>query len=308
MAFERIFNIFVYFDDGLARHYGVRHHRRTGSDDAKCEHLRVHVDGDHPLAQRFSLPRSFTAEQWLAAQRVGDVLQYFEDALTLYRASPSPVFCLTSIVDGMPKIDRTIGPKSFRGNQVMASEIFGSFPDYLVEYVEADRLDLPRLINDDYFIAIRTLFNNRLYVSCTKLLMSCIDTLAFVEFGDQPGNFANWLDTYVTLTVHGINSEELWEFRNSVLHMTNLASRKVLSGNVSPIVPYVGTQPTLPAASPGSPKPLNLYGLIASVADGIGKWAESYNEDRDKFLAFVERYDLTISDSRMAWCPVQGHT
>jgi len=35
--------------------------------------------------------------------------------------------------------------------------------------------------------------------------------------------------------------------------------------------------------------------------DGIGRWTESYNQDRDKFLTFIERYNLTISHSRMAW-------
>ena len=50
-----------------------------------------------------------------------------------------------------------------------------------------------------------------------------------------------------------------------------------------------------------------IYGLITAVGDGIGRWGESYNKDRDKFLKFIERYDLTISDSRMAWfVPLDG--
>jgi hypothetical protein len=63
--------------------------------------------------------------------------------------------------------------------------------------------------------------------------MSCVDTIAFVEYGDEARNFARWIDAYVDLGPHHISSDELWEFRNSPLHMTNLSSRKVLAGSIS---------------------------------------------------------------------------
>lgn len=300
MVEERIFNIFVYFNDGMADSYGVRYHLVSGSDAEKIAHLRTTVDCDHPVAKRFSLPRTFTVDQWQAAQRHGEALGNFEQAFALYCAPAAPVFCLTAVVDGIAKVDLITGAVPFRGDQMIAEPNCSAVPDYLVDYVDGAGFRLTELIHDDYFHAIRMLFNARLYVSCTKLLMSCIDTLAFVEFGDVPENFSKWLNTYVDLTSHGISSLELWEFRNSVLHMTNLASRKVVSGKVSPIMPYAGGPAALPALAPGSPKPFNLYGLIVSVGDGIGRWAESYNRDRDKFLSFIERYDLTISDCRMA--------
>lgn len=300
MTAERIFNIFLYFERSTAHNYGVRHHRVSGSDAEKAAHLGAAAAFDHHFAKRFALPRSFTAEQWRAAQRHGDVLRYFEEAFDMYRAPKAPFFCLTAIVDGAVKIDVTRGAEAFRGDEVSAEPGRGSVPDYLVHYVDGADFRFTELIHDDYFRAIRTLFNARLYVSCAKLLMSCIDTIAFVEFGDVPGNFGKWVDAYVDLTPHHITSEELWEFRNSVVHMTNLASRKVLLGKVSPITPYVGGPATLPSATSGGPKPFNLYGLIVSIGNGIGRWAESYNQDHDKFLSFIERYDLTISDSRMA--------
>jgi hypothetical protein len=299
MAEERIFNIFIYFDRGTAKSFGVRHYRVGGTDAEKTAFLLAKVDCDHRQAKRFQLSRSFTAEQWRATQRLGEVLGYFEEAFQQYRAPPSPIFCLTSVVDGIAKVDLTTGSDPFRGDQVSAQKSRGAVPDYLVHYVEGEQFRFAELVHDDYFLAIRTLFNERLYVSCAKLLMSCIDTLAFVEFGDVPANFCRWLDCYVDLTPHGISSEELWEFRNSVVHMTNLASRKVVAGKVSPIMLYVGGPATLPAAE-GSPKPFNLHGLIVSIGDGIGQWAESHNQNRDKFITFIERYDLTISDSRLA--------
>ncbi|HUX22962.1 MAG TPA: hypothetical protein VMW69_17130, partial [Spirochaetia bacterium] len=177
----------------------------------------------------------------------------------------------------------------------------GAVPDYLVHYTAENTFRFAELINDDYFKAIKILFNAGLYVSCAKLLMSCIDTLSFVEYGDVPGNFMTWLDAFIDLTSHGITSEELWEFRNSVLHMTNLESRKVGSGKVSGIVPYVGGPGTMPVDGEGHLKPFNLYGLIATVSEGISRWGETYNADRQKLLKFIERYDTTISDNRMAW-------
>ncbi|MBB6428055.1 hypothetical protein [Sphingopyxis sp. JAI128] len=302
MSSERIFNIFVYFDAGVAREYGIRHHRISGTDDEKTEYLRLRVDADHALARRFTLPRAFTPEQWRAAQRHGDVLGFFEEGLAHFHAGRSPVFGQTPIVDGQPAIDVIIGAEPFRGDQVSALPGQGAVPDYLVDYASGSEIRFTELINDDYFKAIRALFNAKLYVSSAKLLMSCIDTLAFTEYGDVPGNFSRWIETYVDLTPNGITGEELWEFRNSILNMTNLASRKVIAGKVSPILPYVGTLATLPALATGA-KPFNLFGLITSVADGIGRWGDSYNQDRDKFLTFIERYDLTVSDSRMASYP-----
>jgi hypothetical protein len=301
MSTERIFNIFLYFDAGVANDYGVRHHLVTGQDAEKTHFLLSRVDADYPIARRFKLPRQFTPGEWLAAQRYGDVLHYFEEGLQLFRAPTTPVYCVTAIVDGEPKIDLQVGAEPFRGDAVTDQKDRGAMPDYLMRYSDGNHFRFTELIHDDYFGAIRTLFNTKLYVSCAKLLMSCVDTLAFVEYGDTTNNFTRWLDAYVDLPPHGISSDELWEFRNSVLHMTNLASRKVIAGKVSPIMPYVGAAEAVPAFAPDSAKPFNLYGLITAIATGIGQWAESYNTDRDKFLKFIERYDTIISDSRIAW-------
>lgn len=303
MVSERIFNIFIFFESGVAKEYGVYHHSMDGDDITKTSFLSARVSEDQKIARRFLLDRSFTPEEWRAAMRYGDVLGYFEEAFKKFRAPASPIFCITCIEEGIPKIDQQISPGPFRGDMVSEVEGLGAVPDYLVNYTEGNTFLFAELINDDYFKGIRVLFNANLYVSCAKLLMSCIDTLAFVEYGDTPGNFTKWIDTYVDLSPHGITSEELWEFRNSVLHMTNLSSRKVISGKVSPIVPYVGGPDTMPETKPNMPKPFNLYGLIKTIGKGIGEWGEAYNANPDKLIKFIERYDLTISDSRFAMFP-----
>lgn len=300
MTAEPIFNLYMLFEHGSARRYRACSHPADGSDEQKLEFLKGRVERDYPSAKEFALPRAFTPEQWLAAQRFGEVLEFFEAAFIEFEAGPAPLYCLTSVIDGVITVDLVADAAPFRGDQVTAKEGRGAVPDYLVHYVDGKHFRFNTLIDDDYFKAIKLLFNAGLYVSSAKLLMSCIDTLAFVEFGDVPGNFPKWLDSYVDLKAQGITSEELWEFRNSVLHTTTLESRKVAAGKVSPIAPYVAHPATVLSPSPGSLKPFNLYGLMMSVIVGIGKWLESYTHDRVKILTFIERYDRTISDSRFA--------
>lgn len=300
MSTERIFNIFLYYVEGTATEYGVRHHRLGGSEKEKGDFLISRVEQDHPVARRFHLSRSFTPEEWLAVCRYGQGLEYFEEAFVLFRAGVAPVFCITAIVDGVSKVDKKIGPEPYRGDAVTFQDGLGRMPDYLDEYTSESGFRFTDLIHDDYFNGIRTLFNAKLYVSCSKLLMSCIDTLAFVEYGDVSGNFSKWVTAHVDLGPLGISADELWEFRNSILHMTNLSSRKVIAGKVSPIMPCVGGAGfIMPLAGSNAPKPFDLFGLIKAIGHGIGKWGEGYNRDRDKLLKFIERYDTTISDSRM---------
>ena len=125
MSIERIFNIFIYFQGGTAMEYGVRHHRVGGTDQEKTGYLLTCIVQDHPIARRFSFPRSFTPDEWLAVFRLGRALEHFEEAFTLFKAPVQPVFCITPIVDGEPKVEKQIGPEPYRGDAVTAEEGWG---------------------------------------------------------------------------------------------------------------------------------------------------------------------------------------
>ena len=172
------------------------------------------------------------------------------------------------------------------------------FSDYLTHYMTEEGFDLSQLVNDDYLLAIKLLYNNRHYVSALKLLMSFIDTIAFLEFDDTHRNFQKWLDQYVNLSDLQIVSDELWEMRNSLLHMTNVDSRKVRKGDVQRLMFYIGTLTKGLPDKTDEAKYFELMGLIRAVAYGVDRWANSYNIDRTKFQIFVDRYDRIISDSR----------
>lgn len=305
---ETIYNVFIYFNNGIAKTYGVKTYGVDLDDNAKAAFLRERVDKDHKSARRYDLSRAFTPDEWLSVLRAGRAIDYFEEAFCDLQASHAPYYCHTPIVDGEPRIEKQIGAGPFRGSMVSELTGCGSVPDYLINYVDETGFHLAKLINDDYFAAIKILFNGGFYISSAKLLMSCIDTLAFVEHGDQRGNFKNWLSSYVDLNSHGITPEELWEFRNSILHMTNLTSRKVIRGQVSSIMLYVSGRNVIPGKPADIHKPVNLHRLILSIAAGIAQWADSYNSNPEKILKFIERYDTTVSDIRVARVELKNGT
>ena len=156
-------------------------------------------------------------------------------------------------------------------------------------------------MNDDYFLAIKLLFNARHYVSVAKLLMSFIDTIGFINAGDVKDGFSLWLNNYAEIAALGITAKELWEFRNGLLHMTNLHSRSVASGNTAPLIFYIGNVVKPISPSPSGAKYFSLKGLLDAIAAAVSRWIETYNTNPDKWIDFVSRYDLTISDSRVSY-------
>lgn len=298
---EKIFNFFIYFDAGVAHELGIWFHKRSGTDDEKTDFLRSQVKKDYLKARRFDLPQSFTPEQWRARLRFDGALPIFESILAELSVSKSSfVYCLTPILDGIPFWDQMSGPNEFRGHEVTDYGREGHMPDYLVEYTDGKYFHFDKLIDDDFFNAIRIIFQKNHYVSASKLLMCCIDTLAFVEFGDTKNNFTDWLDRYCDLTVVGVTASELWEYRNSILHMTTLDSRSVKHGRTVRISPYVGPRGSLPPRNAEYAKSFNLLELIHTVAAGIECWGSSYNAKPEKLVDFIARYDMIISDKRVA--------
>lgn len=84
-----------------------------------------------------------------------------------------------------------------------------------------------------------------------------------------------------------------------MLHMSNLDSRKVLSGKVRKLVAYVGEVPSEVALDERKTGYYNLQQLIYAIGQACGQWCETYVENREKIHSFVERYDLIASDARM---------
>ena len=285
---QPLVNIFVYGDGTHVHAIGWRVYEKAGSYEELTNFLQSRVQHDHQGALCKDLEDPIPWRDFESMDR----LNPFAAALAAAGVvGENPVYCVTHIVNGEVRADETRDVSS--GSVV---------PDYLQVYSTEDGFDFPQLIQDDYFEAIHLLWKNRKYVSCLKLVFSAIDTLGYVEYGpDSNDCFAKWLDDYCDLGKVGVTSDELWELRNSLVHMTNLDSRKVRSGKTHRLLPQF-THPdrdVTPLVDGMKVFHVARF-VIAVLPKGIENWLRSYNREREKFAEFVERYDTIVSEARFA--------
>jgi hypothetical protein len=299
---ESIFNLFVYVEPELITDVALVEHVRAGTEEEKVEFLRAHLLHDIENAKRCAIPYKLSHAEYGAMMRLGTHLELFEQLFKATGAPYNPLFILTPINNGQPVFTSTIEAGAYSGSN--RDGIFSVVPDYLTSYMTDEGFNFPKLLDDDYFSAIRILYNARHYVSAAKLLMSFLDTVAFIEFGDSRGNFVAWLSQYVDLARVKVTAEELWEFRNGLLHMTNVDSRKVASGKVARLLLQVGDIPSEHPLHQEELRFLHFRRLREEVDKGLDRWIVTYNRNPEKMLQFVARYDLVISDARVASFPL----
>ena len=307
---ETIFNLFLYLEDQLITQLGIVCHEFEGADGEKLRFLSANAENDLTDATRFDLPDMFMLtkdgiehnalhyDTFREMRHNGTDGILFEEIFQHYGVSQAPLMCISPVVDGSLKIkdgQETIKPNPSKYPSKVNEVLQPNFRD---EYISEAGFRLTDLINDDFYEAIRLTYNGKLYVSSAKLMMSCIDSIAYLEYGDLQGNFRKWLDEFIDLTSHNINSEELWEFRNSILHMTNLDSRRILNETVTRIQFYVAKEDMDHFTKSDEGKYFNYYRFITTIAEGIEKWGETYNTDKDKLNQLLERYDRVLSDKR----------
>lgn len=313
---EIAFNLFLYVEDDLIFELGVVPHILFGSDEVKLALLSGHVNTDLQRAKKYKVPSNFriilddqevnglTYERYRVMAHSGTDTILFEEIFKDHTNSIAPLLCITPVFNGV---------LSFTGQETIhclpeaypASIHEVPFPHFLDEYLTEDGFRLADLINDDFFVAIRATFNLKLYASSIKLMMSFIDTIAYLEYGDTQGNFQKWLTTFTDLSPLGINAEELWEFRNSILHMTNLDSRKVLNGKVMRVQFYVAIDSMGHFVKSDEAKYFNYWQLIGTIARAVENWYVTFDADRGKIALFADRYERIISDKRYAFIRIK---
>lgn len=313
---EQIYNLFYYADKDIISKVGVVAYKQDGTDDDKIKFLKSKVKDDYKVAQLFDLPDKFkilvnddlingidsVSYKNICSQGLG--ITIFNNVYKYYNAPSDSLIVITPIVDGSIKIE---GITEITQQMETEPEYFHIIPQekWYNVYIDDQGFHLDQLINDDYFEAIRILFNAKQYVSSIKLLMICIDTMSYLEFGDKPRNFQDWLENYTNLSSINITPDELKEFRNSILHMTNLDSRKVLDGKIKRLMFYVGNGSHTKETDEA--KYFNFKELIDCIGKGIQNWGLSYNSNKDKFEYFVDRYDRIISDKRLTYTYHEKH-
>jgi len=171
--------------------------------------------------------------------------------------------------------------------------------DYIKKYINGNNFDIHALINDDFIIAIKKMWNDKHYTSCLKLLVSFIDTMAFIENGDSTGElFKQWLKTYVDLRSVKVTPEELWEHRNAILHMSHYNSRKVSAGKVLRLVPC--NAQVVPKSGDDTYKYYSLHCLLIAVMKGVGNYVTIMANDDQMRKRFCDNYIKTMSDSHFS--------
>ena len=281
-------NIFFYGDGTHIQAIGWRAYERAGTYEELKDFLQSRVQHDHRNAQREHLAMPIPWRDF----EVMDRLHPFANELAEKGiVGEDAIYCATHIVNDEVWADETRDESSGSAT-----------PDYLLTYTTKDGFDFPQLIQDDHFEAIHLLWKNRKYVSCLKLVFSTIDTFGYVEYGpDVRDGFVRWLDDYCDLRKLGVTPEELWQLRNSLIHMTNLDSRKVRSGKTHRLLPrFTHPDRDVPPMVDGM-KGLHVARFVIVVLPkGIENWLRSYNGHPKKFAEFVERYDTIVSEARFA--------
>jgi len=92
--------------------------------------------------------------------------------------------------------------------------------------------DKLKVFMDSQIESIAVLYMKGLYVQSAMLLYASIDQMAWlsVKGESEPRDFKNWIDRYFDkdkLSEIGVSADELWEARNSLLHMSTSESRKI---------------------------------------------------------------------------------
>jgi hypothetical protein len=311
MNTETIFNIFPICNDDIISAIGFRVHELAGTDEEKINFLLSRVETDVKEMAYIKISDNFkvilpTGEEvaGVTKERFNNLLHngteqiLYEPIFQIFDAPQSPLSVSTMFVDGEIKITSSVEFEAVPKTK-FTEKITESIPEhYLSKFMTDEGVNLGDLINEDFIEGIRLMFQNHKYVSCSKLLMSAVDTFAFLEFGDVRDNFKNWLTKYCDLSLVKVTPDELWEYRNSILHMTNSRSRKVLQNDVQRLAFYVSDSEVDFMTTNGEANYFNLLTLINLVNKGIENWCNSYNDDRSKFEDFVDRYDSIISDSR----------
>ena len=200
---ETIYNLFLMYEDHLCKSVRYMPHSVDLDDVAATKFLQGRVRIDLNASKVIQLTKPFTVEEFNARCRLGHGHYLYDEVFIFLRAGQQPLSVVTPVVNGVPQIEfaSEIGDPDIYLREDMTPGI--KMDDWLIKYSEGNTINLPALINDDYFLAIKLTYNAKHYVSSMKLLLSALDSLAYVEYGDANGKqtiFEKWLATYADLT------------------------------------------------------------------------------------------------------------
>lgn len=186
---ETVYNLYLIADaQERIGHLGHILYEVEGTDDEKIAFMRTAAERDYKKATLIKAPLGLTLDAYNARARLGSGLELFKHVFEQQK-STQLLAITTIILDGIPAINYTtdFSPTNMADvNEKLGAP--GVMDDWLIEYSKTGTFDFAELINDDYLKAYKLLFNNQHYTSATKLFLSCIDSLAYVEYGHNSTN------------------------------------------------------------------------------------------------------------------------
>ncbi len=97
---ERIYNIFLFFENDICSTVGYRAHNHFGSDEGGVEFLRGRVSEDLPDAVRLELAKPFTRSEYNTKCRLGEGHHLYDELFVKVNAGVAPLFVVTLVKDG----------------------------------------------------------------------------------------------------------------------------------------------------------------------------------------------------------------
>lgn len=283
---ETAVNLFVYFNGDRAMEVGYVAHLVAGSDEQIVKILQDHIATDHLLAQRAELRDTLSLKDVNIGMMQGSLQWRILDQIGF---PENILYLMTMVRDGAIIIEQMI-------NDLPESES----THFLLRYSTSAGFDFNALLEDDYMGAIKILWNDSRYVSALKLMLSMIDTFGYLHLGDSNRSFQRWVDEFNALDGLDITADELWELRNSLLHMTGGSSRRILDGTIAELEPcIIHPDADLPLDESGV-KPLHLSRfLLRSLPNAFATWVKQLSAHPEQARSFIVRYEEIMSDVRV---------
>jgi hypothetical protein len=300
---EKIYNLFAEVNNGYVERLGAVVYTYTGTDEEKLNFLQNQVELDLKKIKYFPIPDKFTTsykgieynrmltfQSYLQLDRIGKLYELFSDIFEYYNTDENPLICLTPIIDGVIKNKYS---SEIKINKTEFKKVYlNSAPDYFSKYFKDNIFHFNKLINDDFFLPIKLLNDNKYYLAAFKLLLSAVDTFAYLTYGDVPDTFQKWVNSFVNLKKLSVTSQEIWELRNSLLHMTNYESRKVKSGVVRKLWISAGKNYFIGDGN------INFHKLYNEISDGVENWLKEIVLDSERMEKFFINYGRIVSDEK----------
>lgn len=299
---NKLINLYYFATNNLITHVAFVIYEHSGTEDEMCNFLLSKVGLDLSTATYGDIPKilkdkehGISLDKINAMMRTDTLTLIFSDLLESHDIESFCLHLITPIQDHIIMNKHRLDFEPLRQHHIdkFSGFEFSNHNDYLTKYFVDNVFNMAQLLSDDHFTPIHYLFNNKHYLSCTKLLFSFIDTIAWVDFGEHH-NFTKWMNKYSDLSSLEVTSDELWELRNSLLHMSNLDSQKVKQGKVRRVSFSVQHKNSSKTVTIGDTTYFNLVDFLYIVENAMKKWVETYNEDQLKIITFVERYDKIV--------------